>query len=751
MNIKKNKQGKKIDPIFFTDMLLQVYVKIGNQQSKMSAAIVIPDEFLCPITGEIMMDPVNVCAEGHIFERAAINQWSQQGRNNCPTCRTPLGSHRPERHLKQAIADWLSVHPQAGDGGGGGGFMTRPFKDAPIATKAETFNDDGKSFLHITVETDLSGGKQGSVYIIGLDNSGSMAELTDPDNKEIFYTRMDLAKHTINSVAALLGPEDSLALVSFSTQAKIVMDPTLMDDAGRSKLKKVLATVHADASTNIDDAIRTMIGIANLPALKGRAIFGALLTDGEETVIPSPSGTVKALSRLEMKNPWILSTFGFGYQLNSILLTQLATMPLSGGGSFGFIPDLTMIGTVFINWVANAMVTGTRDSVIEYSVNSGSPVSFHTGPLAIGQPRDYLVQIPAGASVKVFSAGTEIVPVASATSEYLLALTMYIAAMEQVIAMSEAGRTDQAFVPLSQVVQRFADTTDPRVKALLLDIESTDPSEGQIGMAPRYWKRWGGHYMRSYRRAQQIQRRLNFKDPGSLIYGGDEASPFGQLVVKGEEIFITLEPPQPTGSSRGYGSSSSSGAAPAYDPAYLSANIRQMSQGVWSGGCFHPETPVVMADGSIRQIQLLSPSDQVWTPHGPASVVALVTVGHGSATSVMMSKVKDCILTPYHPYLDEVSHWVLGFNTVGQESYPTGTVYNLVLDKCHIIKTPSGVRACTLAHGFEEPVIAHPFFGTQAVVEDLKKCSGWLSGRPVYKDLQVRRENGVIVEWFDTP
>ena len=136
---------------------------------------------------------------------------------------------------------------------------------------------------------------------------------------------------------------------------------------------------------------------------------------------------------------------------------------------------------------------------------------------------------------------------------------------------------------------------------------------------------------------------------------------------------------------------------------------------------------------------------------GSASVVAVVKIGHGSATSVMMSKVKDCILTPYHPYLDEVSHWVLGFNTVGQESYPTGTVYNLVLDKCHIIKTPSGVRACTLAHGFEEPVIAHPFFGTQAVVEDLKKCSGWLSGRPVYKDLQVRRENGVIVEWFDTP
>jgi hypothetical protein len=158
-----------------------------------------------------------------------------------------------------------------------------------------------------------------------------------------------------------------------------------------------------------------------------------------------------------------------------------------------------------------------------------------------------------------------------------------------------------------------------------------------------------------------------------------------------------------------------------------------------------------MADGSIKQIQSLSPADQIWTPQGPATVVALVTVGHGSATSVMMSKVGDCILTPYHPYLDEVLHWVVGADTVGQESYPTGTVYNLVLDKYHIIKTPGGIRACTLAHGLKGSVIEHPFFGTQAVLDCLALCPGWSVGRPVYKNLQVRRSNGVIVEWFDTP
>jgi len=711
----------------------------------MSAPSVIPDEFLCPITGEIMMDPVNVCAEGHIFERTAINQWSQQGRNNCPTCRTPLGSHRPERHLKQAIADWLMAHPQAGSGRGG----TSPFKDGAVFVKAETFIDAGKSYLSVTAETDPAGEEQGCLIIVGADNSGSMAELVDPNNKEISYTRMDFLKHTVNTVAAMLGPKDSLAVVSFSTTAKTVLEPTRMDDAGRAKLKAVLQTVQPDAMTNIDAAIRSMMSIADRPENRGRAIFGALLTDGAETVTPSPSGTVNALSRLKMTNPWSFSTFGFSNDVNSILLTQLAEMPLSGGGRFGFIPDLTMIGTVFINWLATVKVTGTRDAVIQYSINSGSPVSFNTGPLAIGQPRDFLIPIPAGCSVKVYGGGAEIaVSAAVAVPEFPLARNMYIAALEQAIAMAESGRTDNVFPILAKVVERFADSEDERVKALLLDIESTDPNQGQIGMAARYWKTWGAPYMRAYRRAQQMECRMNFKDPGSLIYGGDESSRFGQFAVKGEEVFMTLEPPQPSGrpQASSYGGGGGGGGG-VYDPATLSAYVASQYQ---STGCFHGDNLVKMADGSQRLMKELGPGDQVWTPQGAASIKTFVTMNHGSTTSLMMSKVGDCILTPYHPYLDGYSHWVLGADTVGQELYPTGTIYNLVLDKGHIISV-GGIRACTLAHGFQDPVVKHEFFGTAAVIECLSRCDGYAAGRPVFKNLQGRRQNGVIVEWFDAP
>lgn len=701
---------------------------------------VIPDEFLCPITGEIMTDPVNVCAEGHIFERAAINRWSAEGRNNCPTCRTPLGSHRPERHLKTAIQAWLTAHPSMT-----GSLATPSFKDASLQLTGSTFTDslDAKNFLHIRAECDPSCARQPIVVLIALDNSGSMAEMVDPDNKEILYTRMDLARHTVNVVANMLGPLDSLGVVSFSTSSKIVMDPTLMNDAGKAKIKAVLQTVQPDGSTNIDAAVRALMNMANRPEMTGKNIFAALLTDGEETVIPSPSGTVKALCRLEMKNQWNFSTFGFGYSLNSVLLSQLSEMPTSGG-SFGFIPDLTMIGTIFINWIANALSTGVRGTEIGYSVNGSEPVFIHTGPISVSQPRDFLVQIPAGASVKLFHNGSEAVALPSSTPELVLAQHYYMETIEQMISVASSGRSEATFSILAKVIQRFADSMNPSVKALLRDIESADPTEGQIGMAGRYWAKWGAHYARSYLRAQKLQRRLNFKDPGSLIYGGSDSSLFSEFVTAGEQTFMTLEPPLPTGQSYGYNSHA---AAPT--SAQVSAYLTQQSLSAHSGGCFQGDMLVRLAEGDYNYLKCLQPGDLVWTTTGPAEVIALVKIGHSKHKSLMMSKVQNCVLTPYHPYLNDHDQWVTGMDTVGEVDVDINIVYNLVLTNGHIIDV-GGIKACTLAHGFKGPVIEHPFFGTDAVINDLKKCDGWASGYPSYKNLEVRRENGVIVEWFDT-
>lgn len=50
----------------------------------------IPDQFICPLTLNIMRDPVMI-RTGHTFERSAIFKWLEKGHDTCPLTRQPLG------------------------------------------------------------------------------------------------------------------------------------------------------------------------------------------------------------------------------------------------------------------------------------------------------------------------------------------------------------------------------------------------------------------------------------------------------------------------------------------------------------------------------------------------------------------------------------------------------------------------------------------------------------------------------------
>ncbi|KAK1425279.1 hypothetical protein QVD17_20629 [Tagetes erecta] len=63
--------------------------------------------FYCPITREVMVDPVETNS-GHTFERAAIEKWLADGSNLCPLTMIPLDSLtlRPNKTLRQSIEEW---------------------------------------------------------------------------------------------------------------------------------------------------------------------------------------------------------------------------------------------------------------------------------------------------------------------------------------------------------------------------------------------------------------------------------------------------------------------------------------------------------------------------------------------------------------------------------------------------------------------------------------------------------------------
>ncbi|XP_022766550.1 U-box domain-containing protein 15-like [Durio zibethinus] len=83
------------DPVMPNKMLVKSY------------SLVIPHEFLCPITLEIMRDPV-IVASGQTFERESIQKWFDSNHRTCPKTRQTLAhlSLAPNYALKNLITQW---------------------------------------------------------------------------------------------------------------------------------------------------------------------------------------------------------------------------------------------------------------------------------------------------------------------------------------------------------------------------------------------------------------------------------------------------------------------------------------------------------------------------------------------------------------------------------------------------------------------------------------------------------------------
>ena len=67
----------------------------------------IPKNFICPITHEVMQDPV-ILSDGTSYERHAITQWFEAGNNTSPMTRLPVNQTLiPNRALKNLIEEFL--------------------------------------------------------------------------------------------------------------------------------------------------------------------------------------------------------------------------------------------------------------------------------------------------------------------------------------------------------------------------------------------------------------------------------------------------------------------------------------------------------------------------------------------------------------------------------------------------------------------------------------------------------------------
>lgn len=363
--------------------------------------------YQCPITLSTMKDPV-LAPDGYSYEREAITQWIEE-HGVSPQTRQPMtvnelvtnralleliqGSKekRPSHQLAESMAQTSLADVSASAAAANAQAAPKTAYEGPSVEKVKAatekaaryspeilyqtlskstkakllINKSSKSTtarlniatpdptkeevqqslttpVHICCVVDISGSMDEPA--ITKDESGSQTE-------DVGLSILDIVKFAVIVTAESLNPQDKLSIVTYSDESAIVLEPTCMDSHGKKLVVESLANVKPRMRTNLFAGISEGV---ELTSTVGSAYLNSVfvLTDGLPNVHP-PLGYDRAISKLLAKYPIYgsLSTFGFGYNLDSKLLLDIAKW---GGGYFSFIPDSGFTGTCFINAMANA-------------------------------------------------------------------------------------------------------------------------------------------------------------------------------------------------------------------------------------------------------------------------------------------------------------------------------------------------------------------------------------------------------------
>uniref|UniRef100_A0A0D6QZF7 RING-type E3 ubiquitin transferase n=1 Tax=Araucaria cunninghamii TaxID=56994 RepID=A0A0D6QZF7_ARACU len=110
-HVEKDKQEEDYinQVIDLVKQLCEYMIEIKQAQTE--AGLPIPADLRCPLSLELMLDPV-IVASGQTFERAYIQQWLDQGMTTCPKTHQAL-SHKnliPNYTVKALIENWCLEH-----------------------------------------------------------------------------------------------------------------------------------------------------------------------------------------------------------------------------------------------------------------------------------------------------------------------------------------------------------------------------------------------------------------------------------------------------------------------------------------------------------------------------------------------------------------------------------------------------------------------------------------------------------------
>ena len=104
----------------------------------------------------------------------------------------------------------------------------------------------------------------------------------------------------------------------------------------------------------------------------GRHSAALVLTDGCPNLSP-PRGLIEMFRRYRQQqlHNSVVHTFGFGYNMDSSMLVELANQ---GDGVYAFVPDSSFVGTAFVNCINSLLTVLATDASRGLDVENRDPI-----------------------------------------------------------------------------------------------------------------------------------------------------------------------------------------------------------------------------------------------------------------------------------------------------------------------------------------------------------------------------------------
>lgn len=741
---------------------------------------IIIDSLTCPITCQIMTDPVQG-NDGQTYERSAITH-ALNIKQESPITRqymtvADLRVNSTIRFLLDKYNDGTLFGPVVVNEAV---VYDRSSTSDSIKISVKTYYQpcaDSNAQNNMLFKFDSSvlsdSCRIGTDLVMAIDRSGSMGTPVEAKDEsgnalENGFSQQDIVNHAAKTVAKSMGPLDRLCIITFDGQIETIFQLTVMTEINCSRAISVIETITPRGQTDIWHAIEKGIDVLHMRDDKTRNGAIILLTDGVPNVSPS-RGEEYALTEKRKKLGFYcpIYTVGFGYNLQQGLLYNLAKI---GDGITGHIPDAGMIATVFSNFLGNILCTVAYNMVlkVEFGDSNGEDldggvykvhiagdfdvedvyatrtVAIKMGSIQVGQSRNiiitgsrkpikYTYSYTIGNKDYSFDANFENICLIE-NPEIIKPQLARFYVVEQLTKIIEKKNMGYSTIAMYDDMLAYftgmgmgmgINLSDPLIRGLYDTIRdqiclAVSENSNHKTQGVSYFMRWGRFYLDQLRRALNQEMKPNFKDQ-ACHFGG---TLFTSLVDHASDQFDNLPPPKPSAMSRSANNSGSANSG--------LSNVSMSTYNSQSTPCFTGTSKILLANGESKNIKDLEKGDLVKTLSytdgvlSNAKVVCLLKtiIPSGKTDLVMLGS--SLQITPWHPvFVNDEWQFPINIGVVKDEA--CDAVYSVLLDSVHVFSV-GDIWCIGLGHSYEDGILKHAYYGTTAIIADMMGMKGWNEG-----------------------